>query len=97
MMASASCVIAGSIAANVHADSKHASEKEIDVVSRTLSLAIAALCVAAATSALPEVSAANDCAQRCYAQENSCRRATKDSPTCGAQVTRCLQGCRAQR
>lgn len=66
-------------------------------MSRTLSLAIAALCVAAASSALPEVSVANDCAQRCYAQENSCRRATKDSPTCGAQVTRCLQGCRATR
>jgi hypothetical protein len=76
---------------------KPPTEKEIDLVSRTLSLAIAALCAAAASSALPEVSVANDCAQRCYAQENACRRATKDSPTCGAQVTRCLQGCRATR
>jgi len=46
---------------------------------------------------LPTVASANDCAQRCYAQENACRRATKDSPTCGAQLTRCLQSCRAKR
>lgn len=40
---------------------------------------------------------ANQCAQRCYAQENACRRATKDSPRCGAELTRCLQSCRAKR
>ena len=96
MTASASSVIAARITAKF-CEQRTVREKESDVVSRTLSIAIAALCVAAAASALPEVSAAHDCAQRCYAQENACRRATKDSPTCGAQVTRCLQGCRAQR
>jgi hypothetical protein len=40
---------------------------------------------------------ANDCAAKCQAQENSCRRATKDSPSCSEQMTRCLQGCRQQR
>jgi hypothetical protein len=49
------------------------------------------------TVAYPTRVSANDCAQRCYAQENSCRRATKDSPSCGAQLTSCLRGCRKQR
>jgi hypothetical protein len=53
----------------------------------------AALCVVSLSTA----TSANDCAQRCYAQENACRRATKDSPSCGSELTRCLQGCRAQR
>jgi hypothetical protein len=57
--------------------------------------AIAALCLGAA--ALPTGASAADCAQRCYSQENSCRRATKDSPSCGAQLTRCLQSCRGRR
>ena len=43
------------------------------------------------------VAGANQCAAKCYAQENACRRATKDSPSCGAELTRCLQSCRAQR
>ena len=43
------------------------------------------------------VALANQCAAQCYAQENACRRATKDSPRCGAELTRCLQSCRAQR
>lgn len=58
---------------------------------------IAALWLGASAVVLATATAANDCAQRCYAQENACRRATKDSPSCGAQLTRCLQGCRARR
>lgn len=59
--------------------------------------AIATLYFGAFTAALPTLTSANDCAQRCYAQENACRRATKDSPRCGAELTRCLQSCRAKR
>jgi len=66
-------------------------------VNRITRYAIAALCVSAFSAVAPAVTSANDCAQRCYSQENSCRRATKDSPSCGAQLTRCLQSCRAKR
>ncbi len=55
---------------------------------------IAALCLTASATGLSSSTAANDCAQRCYAQENACRRATKDSPSWGAQLTGCLQSCR---
>lgn len=67
-------------------------------MSRSLRTAIAALVLGAFPAVvLPTVAEANQCAQRCYAQENACRRATKDSPSCGAELTRCLQACRAQR
>ncbi len=56
--------------------------------------AIAASLVALSATALSPAAVANDCAQRCYAQENACRRATQDSPRCGAELTRCLQSCR---
>lgn len=63
---------------------------------KILRYTLAASCLAASAVALAAPSFA-DCAQRCYAQENSCRRATADSPSCGAQLTQCLQGCRAKR
>jgi len=63
-------------------------------VRTTIRCAIAASLLAAGALTAPSVVQANDCAQRCYAQENSCRRATKDSPRCGAELTRCLQSCR---
>ena len=44
-----------------------------------------------------QVASANDCAAQCYAQENACRRATADDPKCGADLTKCLQSCRAQK
>ncbi|WP_334151016.1 hypothetical protein [Hyphomicrobium sp.] len=56
--------------------------------------AIAASLVATSATVLSAAADANDCAQRCYAQENACRRATQDSPRCGAELTRCLQSCR---
>jgi hypothetical protein len=66
-------------------------------VNRTARYAIAVFCLGVFSAAAPAITSANDCAQRCYAQENSCRRATKDSPSCGAQLTSCLQSCRAKR
>jgi hypothetical protein len=63
-------------------------------VKNTIRYAIAASLVAAGALGVSAGALANDCAQRCYAQENSCRRATKDSPRCGAELTRCLQSCR---
>ncbi len=67
-------------------------------MSRIARYAIALACLGivplAGTSTVAE---ANQCAAKCYAQENACRRATKDSPSCGAELTRCLQSCRAQR
>jgi len=59
-----------------------------------LRILVAALCLAASAAGVSSPVVANDCAQRCYAQENSCRRATKDSPSCGAALTSCLQSCR---
>lgn len=53
--------------------------------------------VLGAGSCLLPAAFANDCAAKCQAQENACRRATKDSPSCSSEMTRCLQGCRAQR
>ena len=61
---------------------------------KTIRYAVAASLLAAGAVAVPSIVQANDCAQRCYAQENSCRRATQDSPRCGAELTRCLQSCR---
>lgn len=67
-------------------------------MNRSIRFAIALLCVGLLSMmAMPTCAEANQCAQRCYAQENACRRATKDSPSCGAELTRCLQACRAQR
>lgn len=62
---------------------------------KTMRFGIAALVFAVCATVLSSSAViANDCAQRCYADENSCRRATKDSPGCGAELTRCLQSCR---
>lgn len=36
---------------------------------------------------------ANSCANACYAEENRCRIATKNSPSCSARLTACLQRC----
>src|SRR5262249_54037525 len=60
---------------------------------------LAAICLmlVAATAVVPASAQANNCAQQCVAQENACRRATKDSPSCSAQATRCLQACRTKR
>lgn len=67
-------------------------------MSRIVRYAIVLLCLGTFPAvAVTTVAEANQCAQRCYAQENACRRATKDSPSCGAELTRCLQSCRAQR
>lgn len=59
------------------------------VIVRALALGLAVFAAAPAT--------ANDCFAKCQAQENACRRATKDSPSCSAEMTRCLQSCRTQR
>jgi len=67
------------------------------MVSRAVRCAIAALFVGAFATVAPVSVSANDCAKRCYAQENACRRDTKDSPSCGAELTRCLRSCRASR
>jgi hypothetical protein len=39
---------------------------------------------------------ANQCAAQCYAQENACRKAKAGDPSCDAELTKCLQSCRAQ-
>lgn len=36
---------------------------------------------------------ANQCANACYNAHNQCRVATKGSPSCDAQLSRCLAGC----
>ncbi len=39
---------------------------------------------------------ANQCAAQCYAQENACRKAKAGDPSCDAELTKCLQGCRGK-
>lgn len=36
---------------------------------------------------------ANQCASACYAAHNQCRVSTKGSPSCDAQLSRCLSSC----
>jgi hypothetical protein len=58
---------------------------------------LAPLLLAGSSAVVMQSAAANDCASQCYAQENACRRATQGSQSCDAQLTRCLQACRAQK
>ena len=39
----------------------------------------------------------SQCAARCYAQEKACMQRTKGAQRCDADLTRCLQQCRARR
>ncbi|HKZ96384.1 MAG TPA: hypothetical protein VJ045_05345 [Hyphomicrobiaceae bacterium] len=76
--------------------------EEVDVVHPgrrfAVSTALAvAICLAGAAGLGCEIAAANDCAARCYAQENACRRATQGAQSCDAALTRCLQACRTKR
>jgi hypothetical protein len=76
--------------------------REVDVVPEGKRLAVSnarflALVLAGAGAFLSGPATANDCAAQCYAQENACRRATQGSQSCDAELTRCLQACRAQR
>jgi hypothetical protein len=59
--------------------------------------AAAYLMLMALSALMPGRAIANNCAQQCYAQENSCRRATQGSQSCDAALTRCLQACRTKR
>jgi outer membrane murein-binding lipoprotein Lpp len=36
---------------------------------------------------------ANACADGCRAKHNQCRMSTKNSPSCDAELQRCLQSC----
>ena len=65
-------------------------------IAAALFASVSATAVALTTLCGPSAFA-NDCAAKCQAEENACRRATKDSPACSAQMTRCLQSCRQQR
>ena len=56
-----------------------------------------AVLLAAACLAPTSLASANACAQRCYAQHNQCRMATKGSPACDAQLTSCLRSCSARK
>jgi hypothetical protein len=56
-------------------------------------LLAAGVLAASLASAQP---AAADCASACRNQHNQCRIATKGSPSCDAQLTQCLRGCRGR-
>lgn len=66
------------------------------IVTARLSVALCLMLLGLA-GLLPGRALANNCAQQCYAQENSCRRATQGSQSCDAALTRCLQACRTKR
>jgi hypothetical protein len=63
----------------------------------TWAAAMAAVAAAVlATLALGGGASANDCGSACRKAYNQCRIATKDSPSCEAQFTRCMQSCRGR-
>jgi hypothetical protein len=69
------------------------------VLERKLTWAVGAVAVAAAVlTGLGLVSidqaSANSCLAGCQSARNNCRIATKNSPSCEQEFTRCLQGCR---
>jgi hypothetical protein len=61
------------------------------------SAALALLGLAAAGILSVGSATANQCAAQCYAAEKACLVATKGDPSCRAQLSACLQSCRARR
>lgn len=67
---------------------------------RNLNWALAAVAIAVAVVATAglissdRAVANNNCLAICQATRDNCRMATKNSPTCEQQFTRCLQSCR---
>ncbi len=56
-----------------------------------------AFLTATAHVASVDTALANDqCAKQCYTQENACRKAKAGDPSCDAELTKCLQGCRGK-
>ena len=62
-----------------------------------LSVILAALAAVVAGIAGTQTATADQCASQCYAAEKACLVATKGDPSCGAQLSACLQSCRASR
>lgn len=56
-------------------------------------LALIAGLYAASLVAVTGPASANQCASACYAAHSQCRVSTKGSPSCDAQLSRCLSGC----
>lgn len=65
--------------------------KALIAVGLTLALAVGLLGVSQLI--VREDASANQCASACYAAHNQCRVASKGSPSCDAQLSRCLSGC----
>lgn len=74
-----------------------ARRREIDVLERSMTWALAGAIGAAVVATLALVSvdrvAANDCGSSCRNAYNQCRISTKGSPSCESQFTSCMQGC----
>ncbi|MGQ0672570.1 MAG: hypothetical protein ACT4N2_06775 [Hyphomicrobium sp.] len=62
-----------------------------------MTMAFAGAMLAIAGFAGIRIADANQCAAQCYAAEQACMQQTKGSASCSAQLTRCLQSCRAGR
>jgi len=56
-------------------------------------LVLAASLYATTSLVATDTASANQCASACYAAHNQCRVSTKGSPSCDAQLSRCLSTC----
>ncbi|MBL8565413.1 MAG: hypothetical protein JNM89_06845 [Hyphomicrobiaceae bacterium] len=56
-------------------------------------IAVVLLLLLPVTVARSEGPSAKQCAADCRAGHDQCRIATKNSPSCDAQLQRCMQGC----
>lgn len=56
-------------------------------------LALGAVVMGASLLFVGDTASANQCANACYAAHSQCRVSTKGSPSCDAQLSRCLSSC----
>lgn len=58
-----------------------------------VTLALAAALFGMSQIVARDSASANQCASACYSAHNQCRIANRGSPSCDAQLSRCLAGC----
>jgi hypothetical protein len=63
------------------------------IIAGLLTLAATAALLGVSQFVVDDTASANQCASACYAAHNQCRVASKGSPSCDAQLSRCLAGC----
>ncbi len=64
-----------------------------NVIVAGVTLGLAAALLGGYALIVHEEASANQCASTCYAAHSQCRVASKGSPACDGQLSRCLSGC----